>query len=226
MCRTELMPASKEGSRPSIVDSSSIMKAPVSAWSFRIGWAPFASAQSQSTIIRYQVQLICVETGTRHAFYSPDDLPSVVLANREVREKVGDAFIVQIRVLGSDNVGEWSEASEVFSVAKSSPNLSLALASALPRPLSAPRRKPTVEAFPYTDTKKAPVKKREEECGGVTKRQRSVDRVAPKFHRPVATASVKERVVECEDAAGLWDFFTPKFRRPIGKNTGISLAMA
>jgi len=226
MCRTELMPASKEGSRPSIVDSSSIMKAPVSAWSFRIGWAPVAPAESQSTIIRYQVQLICVETGTRHAFYSPDDLPSVVLANREVREKVGDAFIVQIRVLGSDNVGEWSEASEVFSVAKSSQNLSLALASALPRPSSAPRKKPTLEAFPYTDTKKAPVKKREEECGGVTKRQRSVDRVAPKFHRAVATALVRKRVVECEDAAGLWDFFTPKFRRPIGKNTGISLAMA
>jgi len=200
MCRTAWMPASQEGSCPVIVDSSSIMKAPASAWSFRIGWAPVAPADSQSTIIRYQVQLICVETGKRHAFYTPDDLPSVVLANREVRQKVGDAFTVQIRVLRSDNVGVWSEASEVFSVAKSSPNLSLqacqivskvfsvAKASALPQPSLTPRKKPAFEAFACTDTKNAPDKKREEECGGVTKRQQSMDRVAPKFHRPMATA--------------------------------------
>jgi len=239
------------------------MRFPASAWSFRIGWAPVTPGDSLSTIVRYQVQLTCVKTGTRHAFYTPDDLPSIVLANREVREKVGDAFTVQIRVLRSDAVGEWSEASEEFSVAKSSPNLSLALASALPQPSLAARKKPALDASPYTDTKKAPAKKCEEELWGVVqakllaKRQRSKDRVAPKFHRPMATAPVKERapvygdwkrVVEGEDAAGLWDFFAPdfftpkfrrpnlrldqgsqspkKFRRPIGKNTGISIAMA
>merc|ERR1719377_383299 len=102
MCRTASTPTSQEGSCPEIVDSlttsilmvlvdsSSIIKAPASAWSFRIGWAPVAqAADSQSTIIRYQVQLTCVETGKRHAFYTPDDLPSIVLSNREVREKVG-----------------------------------------------------------------------------------------------------------------------------------------
>lgn len=205
-----------------LVDSSSIIKAPASAWSFRIGWAPVAqAADSQSTIIRYQVQLTCVETGKRHAFYTPDDLPSIVLSNREVREKVGDAFIAQIRVLRSDNVGDWSEASEKFSVAKSAPNRSLALgtplASAFPQPSLAPRKKPALAAFPYTDTKKALVKKREEDCGGVTKRQRSAS-----FHRAVEKV-VKERMVKSEDAAGIWDFFTPKFRRPIAKNTGISI---
>jgi len=203
MCRTELMDASKKGACPLklIVDSSSIMKTPASAWTFRIGWAPLVTAMAARgpawralvSTVRYDVKFICVETGKSHTFRTPDDLPGVVLQNDLVRKKVGETFSVRIRVLNSDGLGEWSETSEVFSVAKPSSYLPLATIPARPQ---APKRAPPspselakelggLEALPYTARRDDPVKK----CGGATKRQGSfLDRLMSKFRRPTAMA--------------------------------------
>lgn len=158
------MDASKAGAchLQLIVDSSSIMKTPASAWTFRIDWAPLVTAKGQW----YHVKLTDVETGKRHTFRTPDDLPGVTLLNREVREKVGDTFSVQIRLVDRDGVGEWSETSEVLSVAKASPNW----------------------VTVYTVSRKAPVEK----CGDVAKRHGSVlDRFMAKFRRSCLTDVAK-----------------------------------
>jgi hypothetical protein len=113
-----------------------------------------------------------------------------------MRQKVGDTFTVQIRVLNSEGIGQWSETSEVFSVAKPSPNLPLGKISArpqtqklaLPSPSELAQECGGLEALPYTVTRntvtrKAPAKG----CGDTARHQGSVfEHFMSKFRRATA----------------------------------------
>jgi len=57
----------------------------------------------------------------RHTFHTSDDSPDIVLPNRLVQKEIGETFTVQIRMLNSNDVGQWSEVSHVLSLAKDSP---------------------------------------------------------------------------------------------------------
>lgn len=201
------MDASKEGvcHLRSIVDSSSVIKTPASPWTCRIDWAP-VTANDQSAFYklawtnlhftRYDVKFTCPQTGRRLTLRTPDDAPCVVIQNRLMRQKVGDTFTVQIRVLNSEGIGQWSETSEVLSVAKPSPNLPLGKISArpqtqklaLPSPSELAQECGGLEALPYTVTRntvtrKAPAKG----CGDTARHQGSVlEHFMSKFRRATA----------------------------------------
>lgn len=183
------MDACQEGTCSShlIVDSSSIMKTPASSWTFRVSWtSPKVATVSGQSSVRYDVQFIGEETGKRHTFRTTDDLPGIILPNRMVREKIGDTFTVQIRILNNDGVGEWSDRSNVLSVAKPSPN-QVKQARRPQQSLSptSATRPVVLEALPYTAARKVPVKK----CGDAAKcRDSFLDRFISGFYRSTAKA--------------------------------------
>merc|ERR1719420_613121 len=96
-----------------------MMKSPASPWSFKIAWEPPVRANGCSKI-RYDVKFSSKEADKWHTFRTVDDEPDIELPDRVIREKIGEIFTVQIRILNSHGRGEWSEASRVFSVAKCS----------------------------------------------------------------------------------------------------------
>lgn len=138
------------------VDSSTVMKTPASAWTFRIAWAPVKAVTGESSV-RYDVQFNGWG-GKRHTFRTVDDVPGIELPNRIVREKVGDTFTVQIRILHvySNGFGEWSEASKPFSVAKPSPSDFMVAPVSKPKsPEAASAGVLALEALPYAATRKS-----------------------------------------------------------------------
>jgi len=202
MCRTPLIDDSKAGSSPphSKIASCTITKTPASSWTFRLAWKPMLVVSGNSAM-RYDVRLVGEENGKRHTFRTADNSPGIVLPNRVVRDKVGDTFTVQIRIVNPDKgheVGEWSETSTIHSVAKASPGQMMVTATPRPPPTPSPSSptEPALEALPYAATRKVPVKVDKTSfharkvtgltCGSAVKRQGSIfDRLMSGFRRPM-----------------------------------------
>lgn len=174
MCRTSCAPAidaSKETSCSSHfkVDSSTIANVGPISTAFdsfiRICWAPVGKAHRQF-IVRYDVQLVGWG-GKRCTFHTTVEEPSILLPTDVVREKVGETFTAQIRVLNRQGEGEWSDVSRVLSVTK-------------PSPPTSPQS--TLEAVSVAALSKAK---------GSAKRPGSIlDSFISKFRRPITMASL------------------------------------
>jgi len=181
------------------VDPSTIYKFAASSWTFRIAWAPVQTTTDPSTV-RYDVEFVGEQTGEQHTCRTPNNVPSIELPTRLFRGKVGDTFIIQIRVLNitttsrTYGVGEWSETSSAFSVARPSPSSMMAEKRPPPSPPESEESSPpsprdqVLEALPYAATRRAQAKNYANDAKRSKCQGSFFQRLVSGFRRPAAKA--------------------------------------